>query len=191
MVGCAHYRDVVDPCYPERYNAMARREVLDAIAPQVQNGHVLDQTVWDSHFKLGTAELTFEGAEHLNYILRRRPCPDTSVFLQSALINPTDGANPDKQLTFDPATPEKMIEARNKLNQQRKDVVMKYLAAASNGRGLSFNVDLIDVATPTMSAVAMNQTMRLRILGGPGGTLPFSGGTTPQATVQGNTAAYP
>src|SRR5205823_9426949 len=39
--GCYHYQKCVDPCWPERYNAQARTEVIAAFAPQVQNGHVL------------------------------------------------------------------------------------------------------------------------------------------------------
>src|SRR5947199_363813 len=43
-VGCCHtYRDLVDPCYPERYEYQARAETNGAFAPQVSNGHVLDQ----------------------------------------------------------------------------------------------------------------------------------------------------
>lgn len=190
MVGCAHYRDVVDPCYPERYNAMARKETSTAFAPQVQNGHVLDQTMLDSHFKSGTAVLTPGGVEKLNYLIRRRPCPDTNVYLQTALINQTDESLPEKQLVWDPANPEKMIEARNKLNQERRDAVKNYLAAASNGRGLTFNVETLDVATPGIPAIQANSTMRLKVLGGPAGQIPFTGGAAPQGTAVGNTAAF-
>src|SRR5437879_2977951 len=48
--GCAGYRDLVDPCWPTRYDAMAAASVNDAFAAQVNNGHVLDQTVWNYHF---------------------------------------------------------------------------------------------------------------------------------------------
>ena len=54
MTGCFHYAEVVDPCYPTRYMYMARREVKAALAPQVNNGHVLDQTVWNWMFEPGT-----------------------------------------------------------------------------------------------------------------------------------------
>src|SRR4051794_40688310 len=39
-VGCDTYQKCVDPCWPERYNQTARREVVSAFAPQVQNGHI-------------------------------------------------------------------------------------------------------------------------------------------------------
>lgn len=191
VVGCANYHDVVDPCYPERYNVMARKETAAAFTPQIQNGHVLDQTVLDSHFKSGTAVLTSGGLEKLNYIARKRPCADTSVFVQTALVNPTDEANTEKQLIWDPANPEKFIEARNKLNQERKDAVKNYLAAATNGRGLTFNVETLDVATPGLAAIQANQYVRFKVLGPLGGQLPFTGSAAPQGTATGNTAAFP
>jgi hypothetical protein len=180
MVGCAHYNDVVDPCYPERYEAMARKQVNDAFGAQVTNGHVLDQTVWESHFKEGTSELSLLGREHLDYIIRRRPCADTTVYVQTA-----------GDIPFDPANPGKFIEARNKLNFERKEVVEKYLAAASNGRNLTFEVKLHDPATAGMSAVPANAAIKLRYLAPPGGTLQFTGGSQPQQTTVGNTQAFP
>ena len=75
-----HYRDLVDPCYPERYNYQARQEVVASYTPQVQNGHVLDQTVWNYDFEAGTDRLTGGGLEHLAYLARRRPQPDPVVY---------------------------------------------------------------------------------------------------------------
>jgi hypothetical protein len=180
MVGCAHYNDVVDPCYPERYEAVSRKEVNDAFTPQVANGHVLDQTVWDSHFVTGTSELSLLGREHLDYMIRRRPCADTAVYLQTAADIP-----------FDPADPKKFIDARNKLNGERKEVVEKYLVAAADGRNLNFEVKLHDPATAGMSAIPANQTMRMRYLGTPAGSLPFVGGAAPTVQVIGNTQSFP
>ena len=61
-IGCwddrTHYSDLVDPCYPERYNHMAKQAVNDGMLPQLQNGHILDQTVWNSHFETGKDTLT-------------------------------------------------------------------------------------------------------------------------------------
>src|SRR5216683_7993511 len=66
--GCYTYRDLVDPCYPHRYNHMASEEVHDAFVPQVQNGRVLEQTVWDYHFEPGSDKLTPGGMEHLDQL---------------------------------------------------------------------------------------------------------------------------
>ena len=81
--GC-HYRDLVDPCYPQRYEYASRMEVNQALAPQVRNGHILEQTVWNYEFEQGAPKLTPGGMEHLAYLARRRPTPDTCIYLQVA-----------------------------------------------------------------------------------------------------------
>src|SRR3954447_10228040 len=60
--------DLYDCCYPQRYWYQARQEVRAALAPQVQNGHVLDQTVWNWDFEPGTGKLTDGGLAHLAYL---------------------------------------------------------------------------------------------------------------------------
>src|SRR4051794_34307779 len=95
LTGCYGYRDLVDPCYPERYEYAARQEVKAALAPQVQNGHVLDQTVWNYHFEPGTDRLNQGGLDHLAHLARRRPAPDPVIYLQTA--------QPD--VVYDPAAP--------------------------------------------------------------------------------------
>src|SRR5262245_40663061 len=82
--GCKLYRNLVDPCWPERYNYQARVCVEDHFSTQAANGHVLDQTVWNYHFEKGTPKLTLAGQEHLAYLARRRPHPDPKVFVQTA-----------------------------------------------------------------------------------------------------------
>src|SRR5262245_5759462 len=64
--GCFPYRNLVDPCHHDRYSYVARREVMDAFAPQVQNGHVLDQTVFNYHFDKGTDKLNPMGIQKLH-----------------------------------------------------------------------------------------------------------------------------
>src|SRR5438132_11858905 len=84
MSGCHQYTDLVDPCYPERYWYASRQNVHAAFAPQVRNGHVLDQTVWNYFFEEGTDRLHMKGQAELAYMARRRPCPDPCIFLQTA-----------------------------------------------------------------------------------------------------------
>ncbi len=137
--GCYTYRDLVDPCYPERYQYMARQEVRAVLAPQVQNGHVLDQTVWNYHFQydeakqVGTDKLTPAGIEHLAYVVRRRPHPDPMVYLQTA-----------HDLGYDAANPDKYIQVRTDLDTRRTDAVKKALASLSAGRGFDFQVIVHD-----------------------------------------------
>ena len=56
--GCCPTANLVDPCYPERYNYHGPAGGQAALAPQVQNGHVLDQTIWNYYFEPGTDKLT-------------------------------------------------------------------------------------------------------------------------------------
>lgn len=137
-VGCGpNYHNVVDPCYPERYNAIARSNVREAMAPQVQNGHILDQTVWNTYFEPGTAKLNKMGIERLNYLGRRRPTPDTTVYLQTA--HDSESYNPEK--------PQEYVSNRQNLDRARIEAVRNYLNASTAGRGLAFNVELHDPAT--------------------------------------------
>jgi hypothetical protein len=140
--GC-YYRDLVDPCYPQRYEYAARMEVNQALAPQVRNGHILEQTVWNYHFEPGTAKLTPGGMEHLAYLARRRPTPDTCIYLQVA--EPPD-------IMFDPKAPEKYAEARAKLDNDRILAIQSFLGAETAGRNLAFTVVLHDPAEVGMAA---------------------------------------
>jgi hypothetical protein len=143
--GCDHYRDLVDPCYPQRYEYAARVEVNEAFAPQVHNGHVLDQTVWNYEFEPGSARLTKGGEEHLAYLARRRPTPDPTVYLQVA-----------QDVLYDPKAPDKYAETRTKLDTDRAQAIQTYLAAKTSGRNLNFNVVMHDPAEVGMSAVTVN-----------------------------------
>ena len=49
---------------------MSRHELIGAIAPQVNNGVVLDQTVWNFNFDAGTDRLNAAGLEKLSYMAR-------------------------------------------------------------------------------------------------------------------------
>ena len=93
FTGCFGYRDVVDPYYPKRYNVDARNSVRTALAPQVSNGNVLDQTVWDFHFESGKPELNAMGKDHLKRLARRRPVAQEVIFLQVA-------KNPDERVAY-------------------------------------------------------------------------------------------
>src|SRR5262245_9321652 len=56
--GCHSYYDLVDPCYPQRYWYTSRQAVNEAFAPQVQNGHILDQTIYNWMFEPESDKLT-------------------------------------------------------------------------------------------------------------------------------------
>ena len=145
--GCDGYQDLVDPCYPARYNAMSHAELNAAIAPQVNNGHVLDQTIWNFHFDAGTDRLNAAGLEKLSYLARRRPAPDTTIWLQTA-----------EDLVYDPAAPTKLVDGRSDLDGKRREAITRYLSAEAAGRGLAFNVVVHDPADAGFSARALSNT---------------------------------
>ena len=141
--GChPRYNELVDPCYPERYNYMARQTVYETFAPQVHNGHVLDQTIWNYHFEPGTDRLSGGGMEHLAYIARRRPHPDTMLYLQTAYDH----------AAYEPAAPAKYAEARTALDGKRIQAIKTYLDAQTSGRGLTFEVVVHDPSEVGMAA---------------------------------------
>ncbi|MCI0682276.1 MAG: hypothetical protein L0Y71_09245 [Gemmataceae bacterium] len=84
LAGCVPaYRELVDPCWPERYNHLARQSVRDTFNAQAANGHVFDQTIWTEYFDLRNAtELNDRGRERLRYIALRKPVPDPRVYVQ-------------------------------------------------------------------------------------------------------------
>jgi hypothetical protein len=161
-VGCETlYRDLVDPCYPQRYEYAARQEVHAAYAPQVQNGHVLDQTVWNYHFDPGTDRLNPAGLEHLAYLARRRPQPDPMVYLQTA-----------QDLSYDPANPDRYDQGRADLDSRRIAAIQKYLNTQTAGRHMDFVVTIHDpspeVGLPAVPAATTIQ----RLYSGYQGNLP-------------------
>jgi hypothetical protein len=153
MVGCATYRQVVDPCWPERYNAEARMSVRETFGAQAHNGHVLDQTVWNYDFEIDpqtgepTDRLNPSGMEHLKYLARRRPAPDPTVYLQTA-----QEVSGGKNLPAD-----KLAQARAELDSKRIDAIQKYLAGMMTGRSqaVAFQVAVHDPAAVGIAAMPL------------------------------------
>jgi hypothetical protein len=150
--GCTNQGKCVDPCYPERYVYSARNEVTSAFAPQVQNGHILDQTMWNYHFEAGKDELNNGGRDHLDGLIRRRPRPDARIYLATA-----------RDIAYDPANTEKFVEARRELDEKRANAVLKYVQAQTAGRPMQFEIVVHDPmetgehAAPVNRAVLLNQ----------------------------------
>lgn len=169
--GCYTCSDFIDPCWPERYEAMARSEVREASAAQVANGHVLDQTIWNWQFELGSDKLTPGGMDHLDYLARRRPAPDCQLYLQTA-----------HDVTYDPAASDKFSETRSDLDNRRIVAIQKYLAATTAGRPLGFQVTVHDPGDPGISAVPAVNAVRsmygasIGVLAGGGGSVSGGGG---------------
>jgi hypothetical protein len=187
VVGGCYYRDLVDPCYPERYEYAARQEIEAAFAPQVANGHVLDQTIWNYQFEAGKDRLTPGGIEYLSYLARRRPCPDPTVYLQTS-----------QDIIYDQAAPERFIEQRAALDARRMKAVKDFLTAQTAGRHVDFQVVVHDPADPGIAAAqivtAVGGTLvpvapppLISLNGSPRGSLPASSGAGQSNVLGGGT----
>jgi hypothetical protein len=124
LVGCDHYRELVDPCYPERYNSLAHHSVADMLNVQSDKGHMLEQTVWNWHFepdpKTGgpSDRLNGAGMAVLQRISRTLPCPDFQLYLQNA----------QDLLYVEGVDPAKLVKARNDLNERRAQAIQHFMA---------------------------------------------------------------
>jgi hypothetical protein len=150
LVGCAggeHYRNLVDPCSMERYSAEARQEYITAFTPQVQNGRILDQTIWNYNFEPGTDKLNPSGLDKLDQIVRRRPEPDNRIFVQTA-----------RDISYNPAQ-DGYADARRELDAKRGAAIEKYLAAQTAGRPMEFALLVHDPADPGMAAVSASRAV--------------------------------
>lgn len=166
LSGCWCYRQIVDPCYPERYNYQARQPVREAFFAQASNGHVLDQTVWNHFFEPpvmndktkqfeGYDRLNPAGIEHLKYLVRRRPAPDGKIYLQTA--NDLQGNLP----------PEKVAQIRSDVDAKRITAVRNHLTAlmASREQQVAFDVMVHDIATPHQMSLPIAGAQQIRPTG--------------------------
>lgn len=149
-VGCTETGKFIDPCYPERYIAQSRAATIAAFAPQVQNGHVLDQTMWNYLFDPGKSTLTAGGRDQLDAIVRARPHPDPRIFLATA-----------RDIVYDPADPEAYVMKRQELDSARVAEIQKYLAVQTAGRPMGFEVVVHDPREVYQHADPMNRAIRL------------------------------
>ena len=67
--------DLVDPCYPQRYEATARHEVNDGVRPADEERPRARPDGVELSLRGRHRQLTPAGMEHLTYIARRRPQP--------------------------------------------------------------------------------------------------------------------
>jgi hypothetical protein len=145
LVGCDHYRDIVDPCWMERYDGMARHSVYDMLNGQADRGHMLEQTIWNWHFeadpKTGgpTDRLNGAGLAVLARISRTLPAPDGQLFVQNAQDIPyVEGIPGDK-----------LLAQRDDLNKRRIDAIQRFMATQGiTHPGMRYQVAVHDF-TPT------------------------------------------
>lgn len=174
------YRNWVDVCYPERYNRAARNAVLAPFAAQVNNGHVLNQTVWNWYFEPGTDVLTTAGAAKLDSIARTRPSPDPRLYLQVA-----------RDVPVTPQTLDTVAARRDELTARRAAVVRRYMAAQPAVEAVPYEVFVHDALVPGIAGDFATSAYRGQGqgyrggIGGASGTNATStggGGPTPAAS---------
>ena len=139
--GGSIYRSFVDPCYPERYNVVARAEVLAPFAAQVHNGHILNQTLYNWHFDTGTDQLNGAGKAKLDSIAQTRPGPDPRIYLQVAR-DIGIGTQPD----------DKIHEVREELSAKRAAAIQRYMAAQPSIHPVAYEIFIHDPVVPGIPA---------------------------------------
>lgn len=148
--GCYNQGKCVDPCYPERYVYQAKTSVTAAFAPQVQNGHILDQTLWNYFFEVGKDELNASGRDQIDALMRRRPHPDARVYLATA-----------RDVAYDSLNPEKSVETRRELDEKRAAAVQKYMQSQTAGRPMQFEIVVHDPVEVGQHAYPVNRSVLL------------------------------
>jgi hypothetical protein len=126
-----------DPCWPDRYANESRAAVVANFQPQVDNGQILDQTIWNMQFDYGTDKLNGEGMDKLDQLARRRPQPDPRIFLQTA-----------RDIPYDAEKPGDYAAKRVELDSKRVVAVQKYLKTTLTGRESMFEVQIHDPIYP-------------------------------------------
>jgi len=188
ITGCFGYRDVVDPYYPKRYNVDARNSVRASLAPQVSNGNVLDQTVWDFHFETGKPELNAMGKDHLKRLARRRPVAQEVIFLQVAQ-NPDENAN-NKELNK--ARSENIKTYMTKISQDKvhpEFQVVLHDPAEVSGSGIEA-ARIIGGKQSGVSGIFTNGQSGSSSGGGNTGSSGSGSGTSGSSSGTGNTGGY-
>ncbi|MBN9523848.1 hypothetical protein J0H58_35950 [bacterium] len=173
--GWTRYYNAVDPCWPERYNAVARAETLAPFATQVNNGRVLEQTIWNWHFESGSDVITPAGQAKLDAIAQVRPQPDGRVYMQVARDVPAYGAG----------GLDTVAARREELTAKRAEAVRKYMAAQPSLHGVNYEVFIHDAPVPSMPADFSARGYRGQALGYVGGL--STGGTAVTSTGTGTT----
>jgi hypothetical protein len=132
FVGCARYRETVDPCWPERYSYQARGSVRDVHNAQAEKGHILNHSLWNSDFT--DEKLNPSGAAKLKYIVHREP----TALVQKVYLQNADDADGMRRET---------------LNSLRSKAILAYLQTQRSERSPThFDVEVHNYQQPTYPA---------------------------------------
>ena len=179
LSGCVGtYNDVVDPCYPERWNCRARGEVADVLQTQANNGLALEQTLYNHYFAEGSDELLPGGKALLVRLARRRPTPEPAIFVQAA----NDGD------ILQSRNLDEIAQKRKDLNERRVKAVSAFLKAIRPD--VNFTVAVHDPSPVGMDAIEAARAtydMHMSAIGnmplqGPGGVSSSSSSSSTSST---------
>ena len=132
LFGCHAYREIVDPCWPERYNAMASGSVREVHNAQAYKGHILNHSIWLGDFD--GDKLNPSGIAKLKYIAHREP---TALVMKVWLQNADEN---------DPAR-------RDFVNGLRTKAILAYLHTQRNERQPThYEVEFHNYTQPTHPA---------------------------------------
>jgi hypothetical protein len=173
----AIYRTLVDVCWPERYNAAARDETLDPFRKQVNNGNVMNQTVWNYMFEAGTDKLTAAGYDKLDSLTKVRPYPDGKLYLQTS-----------RDIGVTPENVDKLAAMREDLDGKRAAAVQRYMASQPAINPTVYEVYIHDPVVPGIDSEFAARAYRGSALGYRGG---IGGGSGAVATATGGGGPTP
>jgi hypothetical protein len=129
VTGCyGTFHEVVDPCYPERYNCKARESVTAYRNMQEANGTAIEQTIYAHYFKPGEAVLNDAGVAFLERITHRRPQPESTIYIQTA----------QNTYDLDYRQADQLTQRRTELDNARKAHVEQFVKAVRPD--VTFNV---------------------------------------------------
>lgn len=134
-------KNAYDTCWPERYSHAARASALAPFQVQASNGEIMDYTVWNFHFEPGTDNLVPAGLEKLDYLLRRRPAPPATLYMQTS-----------RDLAYDNEKAETYADRRRDLDERRVQAIHNYLKVQTAARPANFEVQIIDASNPGFGA---------------------------------------
>ncbi|HUR55648.1 MAG TPA: hypothetical protein VMZ71_16040 [Gemmataceae bacterium] len=159
------YRDLVDPSWPERYNSVARQEVVAPFATQVNNGHVLNQTLYNWHFETGTDALNPAGVQKLASLAKTRPGLDPRLYIQTA-----------RDLPMTAESLPHLAAHRTELDARRAVMVQKFMAAQPGAPAVE--VSIHDPVVPGIEAQFGGAAYRGMVNGYRGGLTGAAGVST-------------
>jgi hypothetical protein len=149
LSGCyGTFHEIVDPCYPERYNCKAREAINDLRQAQINNGLIYEQTLYVHHFNPASETLNAGGIAQLQRLANRRPAPETVIYLQTA----------QNSYDLDYKKPEEYASKRDELNAKRKQEIEKFLKMERPD--VAFNVVVSNPAKLGISGAEGNASIR-------------------------------